>query len=615
MTDGLADLAERWRRRMHRQRSVLVLGFDATAALLGHPDHLQLSEWLGGNSYVADIESEICKRVAADAEADDRRMFLRGITTPANGRSPDRAAIGVIASLLEADFLQAVVATDPDLLLYMELRACGLSPLPLVIAEGYAEDQIRPFLNPARNGRLFLDAGGTLIRGYRKGIDAADARQAQRTAGHVIDVQRRLKEFFGQYEQLYCWGWSEANVQLQWIYQDGSQPSIHAIGRYTECGEPDTNSLIPYELNDKLPSDPEWGAGWLPRLADLLKLPPTSISGPATSTSGPAPMTVSRSSRAPRISPLLPADVLDGFKVEEPERAVTIVGIANRSVRQAAANWLFQEISGEGRAAVLREDQVFAELDRQVSIQVQRSIPLHIVGCFMGDVQQDDPVWQIRLATVVRAWLEPLPRVSDTGHRITLFCPSEMSAWVHAQWDESPEPVWAETYRTIDTSVGAVQNWVHAALRRLSCSIESEQLADLARLIVSTDPPDRALSAVLLPEALEFWLLDITDRLAARSEPNEISPTDLVIAWNAIVDRYLAVSEEFGMTSDLEAVLRDSDDFELGPIREHVPDQESLLDGDEPGTGQDDPAVRVRTPGDEESNAGQDDGQETGHES
>ena len=573
MTEDLSELARVMAGSAGKQ-AALVIGFDGTAALLGHPDHYSLAEKLQGNKSNETLRSLVSTKIKQHADAYARYGYLREITQPRTGPAPGATAIQFIAGMLARDFINVVVASDPHKALYTTL-AQNVPDLVPVMGDGSNPAHIQSFLKDQPGRRIFFDAGGLLIRGFQDGVRAEFGSRNGQDADYLRNMETKLEEFLGSCENIYCWGWSELDVPFHDICPRGPQPTVRAIGRYTKCGDL-SNDSFEYDFPDA--EDPG-NAGLtttnaLERLAALLMLSPGTNDGGVGVRPDLVGITV----------PLLAEDKLNTFvpALDGRERAVHIVGIENETIRRSAANWLYRKVLSMGRPAVLQEEQDLGDLARYLTLQTMREAPQHLIGCFLGEADADEEKWQRDVRAMVKCWVSMLLRTPDPGHRITLFCPTWMSQWA-GSWETKVDGVWPENYfdqRIINSA--NIEAWLDQTLRQMSMNINQPDLSRLAIRIAGSNVSDSNMAAGAIPEALALWLFELTDSQASMPDPRELSVIEILDAWDDLKGKYRVVtellSEEPGQWPDEEPVQEQGQDTDLD-FEVHAVLREVILEG------------------------------------
>lgn len=529
----------------------LVIGFDGTAALLGHPDHYALSDQVRGNRSSQDLRELISAEVRERPDPYERYQYLRDITTPRAGRQAG-TAIQVIASLLSENHVNVVVATDPHRTLYTAI-AQYVPNLNWVAGDGFTDTHVESFLRDQQGRRIFFDAGGTLIRGFQDGIREEFGRAGPQ-ASYLKQMVTRLQDFLGSYEKVFCWGWCRANVPFYVICPNGAQPTVHAIGAYTDCGDID-NTFFTYDVgrlagggDDGQESGEPSGAGRtttvaLERMAAALALSPDAV-----------PVGVGARSDLPGISaPLLSEDALNTFvrPLDLRSDVVHIVGIENQTVRRSAANWLYRKVMSMGEPGVLQEGWALDELGRFLSLQTTRSTSQHIVGCFtaVAEPLPGESEWQPKLQAMLRYWVSQLNGEVRRGHRITLFCPMWMSQWIgKAQIaDRQLKDLLVESYS--DSAVikeSIIQEWLWRSLGRFSAGIGKPDIDLWASRIAGLSQTDPYISPSVIPEVLSFWVTWLNDCQTALPDGRALSVMEIAGELEGLKGAYHAVSDILG---------------------------------------------------------------------
>ena len=552
---GIEDLT-RCLRRAKRRKGALLIGFDGNASLLRHPNHHGLRETAAGDSYTS-IGAYVVNEFDENSTVNDAQNFVKGITKPAGGLRPDLEAIGAVAGLLKEGYLSTVIASDPDMRLFTPLQNGEADNLRYVSLDQYLQWSLSSAFQSRRERKpLFVDAGGALINGYRQGLRDSGSDFVRPLREHILAVEEELKRYLRDFDDLYCWGWCEANVPLSWMVPDEPRLTIHSIGPETRFEPVRTCTQFSYGNSADEQDVKFWdSAQWLKRLADGLRLAPAS----AAAANGHSISTLWL------LRPLLAQDELDTLTNDQKGREIKIVGVESRQVRQRAANWLHHQVSTTGRASVLREDWNLAGLLLVLKAQLARSAEQHVIGCFTGEVRDaDDDPWRGLVENAAEFWLDEFSHRSSC--RLTLFCPPDVSQWASMRWQGTGVFAQSHWQRHQD-----VKSWLFDSLDQATLTADVGALSQFAKDIAEPATPERALPSGFVEEALESLVLDIVDSRTAPSAQREVPAKELREYWDVVVERYRSAAtglehptESADDFADGDAV--DVEDFEISPL-------------------------------------------------
>ncbi|MFF2661623.1 hypothetical protein ACFVUH_30200 [Kitasatospora sp. NPDC058032] len=575
--DGISELiAYLLTDRTHR--GVLVLGFDGTARLLGHPDHLGLTETLAGDSY-ANIAGPVAGLTNRNALVSDALDFARSITAPVG--NIDLRAIEVVAGLLNSGRLSCVIAGDPGLRLFSTLQN-GVDDLEQISLETHSRESIRSaFRRGGRSRPLFVDIGAALLTDYWNSLKKSQSEDLRRLKTRITDMETELKEYLKDYRDVYCWGWCSKNAPLHWMVPDTHDLTVHRIGRHTVFDDFQANPLFEYE-------EAEGGeevrvmanGGWFERVADAFNQASMPLLGSVAATHGRGAGALWRPRSSP-VQPMLARAELDDLARHQEQREIRIVGVESEQVRRSAAEWLDRELAVGGGMTVRKEGGHLRELLIALTAQLAGPVEQHVIGCYTGELPAEgDDSWRTLLENAAELWVEECRRRSSC--RLTLFCPTWMSQWASEQW--RGEGVFAQShFRRYQN----VKLWLGDSLDQNDLSADSASLDRFARDIAEPAASGHAVPPGFEEEALETLVLDIVQSAHPRSERREVSATELDDTWNNVVDRYLEAATGIGR------IGHDDEDFVIVPklretdfamkIRPRPPVQppENQEDGDE----------------------------------
>jgi hypothetical protein len=540
MTQSLEDLASTLQNPNPNARAgALIVGFDGTAALLGHPDRNILRDQLLGSAPPRDLGKLIREKVKGQADPFDRFAFMQGVSSPRRGQQSGAAAIEVIASLLEGNCIDVIVATDPHQALYGAISQY-VPNLVRIPGDGFTLEHVESFLNDSAGRLMFFDAGGILIRGFVDGVRDKVGKTGEGYR-YLHGIQAALQAFIGEYENVFCWGWCEANVPFHVICPDDA--TVHAIGRYTKCPEI-ANDLIQYDVQQADDADGDVPdvkpvgrkmTETLERLGPLLRQRATLVSGVGV-----------RPDLTGITAPLLSEQYLDTFlrPLDRTGDVVHIVGIQNETVRRSAASWLYSRVLTMGQPSVLQEGWDLAGLGRYLSLQVKRPSPRHVIGCYLRSAEpaSDDSDWQQVMRNLLTQWVSDLLSAPAPQFRITLFCPTWLSGWADR---EGIEGVKIEHYLDgVIFEERSIREWLELNFKQLSIQMGSDDFGKIMSQIVSLNGDDAAIPASVIPEALAFWALRLKDKIRSIDsqgvgpERSELGVFAIAQEWTDLKDSY-----------------------------------------------------------------------------
>ncbi|MFE6745294.1 hypothetical protein ACFVGM_05520 [Kitasatospora purpeofusca] len=558
-------------------RGVLVLGFDGTARLLGHPNHLGLTETLAGNSYPR-IAAPVDALIDRNALVSDALDFAKSITTPVG--NTDLEAIAVVAGLLKARRLSCVIAGDPDMRLFTTLRASGVDNLEQISLETHSRGSIHSaFRRGGRSRPLFVDIGAALVNQYWNSLRESESEDLRTLKMRITEMELELKEHLRDFRDVYCWGWCGMNAPLHWMVPDTRELTVHRIGRDTVFDDFQANPLFEYE---EVEGDPQVSVmangGWFERVSDAFKQASMPLLGSVAAAHGRGGGALWHPRGSP-VQPMLARGELDDLAKDQKERKIKIVGVESEQVRRSASEWLDRRLATGGRVTVLKADGRLRELLIALTAQLARPVEQHVIGCYTGELPDDgDDSWRTLLEDAAKLWGAECGRRSSC--RLTLFCPTWMSQWASEQW--RGEGVFAQShFRRYQN----VKLWLGDSLDEYDLSTDGGSIGRLARDIEEAAAPGRGVPVGFEEEALEALVLDIVQSAHPRSERREVSATELQETWNTVVTRYREAAGGIGRIEQEDFVivpqLREPD-FEI-VIRPRPPVQppENQEDGDE----------------------------------
>ncbi|WP_412543205.1 hypothetical protein R8Z50_12255 [Longispora sp. K20-0274] len=543
------DLATKIR---NAERAALVIGFDGTAALLGHRDHLDLGSWLQGNRSESRLAVNLSDRFAGHRTDPSRVALVKELTTTTAGGAYDERAIDVIAELLKSRTIATVVATDPWLRLYQALRS-RIGDLELLDASNIDPTKLEAYAKSGVGSAVYIQAGAILLSGYREGVrnDATNER------GYVNRNSLSLRRILDQFTNVYCWGWCEANAPYNFFSgDDDSSQVIYALGDYTRIGELQRTTEVCVddgELRD---------TGGVATTHLLLKLGEAlDFRTVGTGSSGaPSPSGARTGSPAGPVArqtlPILSRRALEGLLSENDDglRDITIIGVEDCTVRQSVATWYHTELSALADT-YLYLDSSFLTLGQTLFIQTERNRQQHLVGCYL-DGGEPDQVWQETLTTFLHLWGSPPARVR---HRVTLFCPVEVSLWLRDQLTGDQSGIWIETYpSTTYLTRPNIQEWLLSVLKPWGEPAPS-LVQELSGRIVDAATNGFRAEGTFSP-ALELWQQQMLDSFNATTDDGE--RPDPIDVWECLVAAIRSASAMVRTSADISI----QDDFVLGPI-------------------------------------------------
>lgn len=539
------------------RRGVLLLGFDATAALLGHAPHHAIKDEHGGGrrksieDFVADEVSKLSTPLA-------RSAFLKRISQPADRHDVERPPVQVMAEVVKKARLGAIVAMDPGGFLHHSLRGYDLQPHLLQLDAAESDMARLTFTgNLQGQGDLFVDAGGIVLRGYRSGVYRT--KRADVVGQRVKTNQQCLEEFVGKFDDVYVWGWCEANVDLVWVCADNEEATIHRIGAHTEVDRPNRSDFECYDdLGSADPATAWADTNWWSAVATLLRIEPTTSARPRRKPGA----------RRPTHRPPVTDTMLANLMSTTTEHPLCVIGHPDPALRRGVARWLSAQDFGDGLDCVPYETEDLLELGRLVILQTGCVTGRRVVACLHGVAGPADD-WSALLTTIVTLWLE---RPEPQRCPVMLLCPPEMSQWASDQWGDK---IWRDDSLT-DTAPGLpeIHDWLRQHVTEFGFAITADELHQLAEHMAGAVDDD--VLGGLLHAQLDHWAGSVADRFAAGPGGWLPSVIELIDIWDTTFTQHRGVTQKL-----LDATFRITPleiDFELGPIRPLKPAEEDGID-------------------------------------
>lgn len=561
----------------HVKDGLLAIGFDGSAALLGHANHFDLTNRLRGDRPEEQLAALVCDRISAVDSAPKRADMLREWTAQMQGKQLDRAAIQVIGGLVQSRHVTAIVTSDPTDQLYVELRNFGVN-LTMIQAASAAPEDFRAYTNYNNVDPVYVNAGGLLLAGYQKGVGINPDKTEMENLKNNL---RHLRTFFRKYSSIYCWGWCPPNIRYNYFDDDdpgARRQQIYRLGRYTEIEELFGNYDM-FQVFD--PDEPQTGVA----TTEVIKSVGEALSsylGVITQNSRPArPVKPSALGVDTRARPLLRAEVLEGLLVDndDNERRVMVIGVEDTTIRQSVATWFYVKTAGRADC-VMREDGSFRDLATALTTHTRRRNLQHVIGCYLDSVREPEPAWQDSIITYLNQW-SVLPD-GYPPHRVTLFCPPPVVAWLNDNLGDDRNGIWLETHEASTyLREENLQEWITAVLDDVDARPAEKTVSAMTDIVVQQAAEARGNgNLAALVHRLEVWRQRIIDAVAGSAqESNGASPIDPVLEWRNLEQSLQHLPAV--IDTDYQIKPRRVEDFELGPFTRHPPSDDEGDQGDE----------------------------------
>ena len=196
------ELARKLRESQSRNRSsraALVIGFDGSAALLGHGDYLDLFIRLGA------LRERGSNRWPSDLllndqwfAQEDKSELLRLATTAGNILRP---TIGCITEMIRAGYINFIFACDTNESLYRRL-AVYVPELIGVDAAVWQESAVRDRIETLRVNPVFFNMEELMLRGLKGRY------------GSLSKLSPLIQNLTGRCHTVMVWGWCDGNASL-----------------------------------------------------------------------------------------------------------------------------------------------------------------------------------------------------------------------------------------------------------------------------------------------------------------------------------------------------------------------------------------------------------------
>ncbi len=486
--------------------AALLIGFDGGAALLNHHRPAIFRDDLLSGVPVREPDYEM-QRMAEQWRklrlASDRERFMREHTRPIES-DPDERAIECIANLVADNRIKAIIATDTSMQLFRSLNDLDVFMEPFSCPEA-ASAVLKEKISP----RLLIDGGDLLIHGQLY------PSMYGRPMAEMLPMRDAIKAYLRSFSHVYCWGWCDLNLPLDWIYPDNDRPQLTAIGSYTaRCIRLSSDFTIVRGGRDS-----EYGATneILYELANALEAPARPQREPRSQR---APQRRVRSgATAPRYlpepyQPELPLLLLhEAAKTELLENlskaTVSVIGIEGELVRRRCAAWLAAAMRKSGRPSVSFEGNEVAVLARRVAMRLAADDSAWVIGNLTSDAGEPE-MWSSILVPSVQRWCADAHREGQPDRRVALFVSTEVSKWAAGAFERERavrvESFFASSFLTEDV----VADWLVQNVGPLLTEdlAKGSSASTLARRMVDS-ARERASDADWLHDALDLWYLDV----------------------------------------------------------------------------------------------------------